>query len=64
MLEYILLGINRPSEHACSKKLHTFKTICKAVCLPSRHWQFQDFSGMIVALILIVDPMFLRPIYS
>jgi hypothetical protein len=34
------------------------------VCFPSRHWQIQDFSGMIVALILIVDPMFFRPICS
>jgi hypothetical protein len=23
------------------------------VCLPSRRWQIQDFSGMIVALILV-----------
>jgi hypothetical protein len=34
------------------------------VCLPSRRWQIQDFSGMIVALILVVDPMFFRPICS
>jgi hypothetical protein len=42
----------------------TSKAICKAVCLPSRRWQIQDFSGMIVALILVVDPMFFRPISS
>jgi hypothetical protein len=26
------------------------------VCLPSRRLQIQDFSGMIVSLILVVDP--------
>jgi hypothetical protein len=30
----------------------------------SRHWQIQDFSGMIVAIILVVDPMFFRPILA
>jgi hypothetical protein len=34
------------------------------VCLPSRRWQIQDFSGTIVASILVVDPMFFRPICS
>jgi hypothetical protein len=34
------------------------------VCLPSRRWQIPDFSGTIVALILVVDPMFFKPIYS
>jgi hypothetical protein len=29
-------------------KWHTSKAICKAVCLPSRRWQIQDFSAMIV----------------
>jgi hypothetical protein len=30
-----------------------------AYCLPSRRWQIQDFSGMIVTLISVVDPMHL-----
>jgi hypothetical protein len=34
------------------------------ICLPSKRWQIQDFSGMIVALILVVNPMFIRPICS
>jgi hypothetical protein len=45
-------------------KLPTSKTICKAVCLPSKHWQFHDFSDMSVVLILVADPMFFRPIFS
>jgi hypothetical protein len=38
------------------QKLPTSKAICKAASLPSKHWQIQDFSGLIMALILVVDP--------
>jgi hypothetical protein len=34
------------------------------VCLSSGRWQNQYFSGTIVALILVVDHMFFRPICS
>jgi hypothetical protein len=37
---------------------------CKLVGLPIQVRHFQVFLGMIVALILIVDPMFFRPICS